>query len=231
MTTPATRAEGAKEPEQLPLGQLQVADAPHHQRRTDTDPRAAAAPSGRSRIMFGLSMVLAILSVVAFFAFDTADVIFIPGLGEVGLLHVTLGVALGGAIFLIGAGAIHWAKKLMVDVEVVADRHEMKSDAESTEEAAAVFETGAEQSGFTKYPIIRRTLIGAMALLPLPLIVPLRDLWATPPGSPAPGAILSETMWTDGLRIVIRHHLPAGQGRGHSCRWPGQRSPDHSARG
>jgi ubiquinol-cytochrome c reductase iron-sulfur subunit len=55
---------------------------------------------------------------------------------------------------------------------------------------------GAEESGFAKRPIIRRSLLLAMAILPVPAIVLLRDL------GPLPGTKLRETLWEPGLRIV-----------------------------
>ena len=46
-------------------------------------------------------------------------------------------------------------------------------------------------------------MIGALALFPIPLIVALRDLWTTPVGSPSPNQLLSETLWKDGMRVVV----------------------------
>jgi ubiquinol-cytochrome c reductase iron-sulfur subunit len=105
------------------------------------------------------------------------------------------------AILLIGTGAIQWAKKLMPDVEVVQERHSLASTPKEDEAAKANYERGKEESGFARYPIIRRTLLGALALFPIPLVVMLRDLWQTPPGE-TPVELLSTTLWRDGLRIV-----------------------------
>ena len=104
-------------------------------------------------------------------------------------------------VFVIGAGAIQWAKKLMPDVEVVQERHSMESPTGEVAEAAGNYERGKEESGFARYPIIRRTLLGAMALFPIPLVVLLRDLWQAQPGE-SPVEILSSTSWNDGMRIV-----------------------------
>jgi ubiquinol-cytochrome c reductase iron-sulfur subunit len=110
---------------------------------------------------------------------------------------------MGLGVFLIGAGAIQWAKKLMPDTEVVAQRHEMASPVSATDEAEANYERGTTESGFAQYTIIRRTLIGALALFPIPLVIMLRDLWTTPAGSPSPEAILSKTLWKKGERIIV----------------------------
>ena len=54
---------------------------------------------------------------VAFFAVpDDATIV------GIGAQNAALGATLGLALFLIGTGAIHWAKKLMPDVEIVEDR-------------------------------------------------------------------------------------------------------------
>ena len=152
--------------------------------------------------MFLLAILLFIAFVVAYVMIDPSAVVYIPVFGDVGAMNVTLGLCLGAGIFLIGAGAIQWAKKLMPDVEVVQERHAMPSEDAATGEAAANYERGRDESGFARFKMIRRTLIAAMALLPIPLIVLLRDLWDTPAGSPSPDQILSKTLWKKGERIV-----------------------------
>jgi ubiquinol-cytochrome c reductase iron-sulfur subunit len=55
---------------------------------------------------------------------------------------------------------------------------------------------GAAESGFKDRKIIRRSLLGALALFPVPLIVLLRDL------GPLPGTRLRETIWDKGIHLV-----------------------------
>lgn len=198
--TPSGESLG-HEPAPVRLGYSPVAEIPHKPRVTDTDPKAARRAERQVASMFILSMVFVVLFVVAFVGIDKTTAVYIPVLGVVGAQQVALGFTLGMAIFLIGAGAIQWAKKLMPDVEVVQMRHDMESESEAAAEAAANYQRGKEESGFARYPIIRRTLIAALALFPIPLIVTLRDLWVTPPGQ-NPVEELSRTAWTSGLRIV-----------------------------
>ncbi len=54
----------------------------------------------------------------------------------------------------------------MPDVEVVQERHSMESSTSDETEAAGNYERGKEESGFARYKIIRRSLLGAMALFP-----------------------------------------------------------------
>jgi ubiquinol-cytochrome c reductase iron-sulfur subunit len=198
--TPAGHsADHGNQPERL--GYSPVADIPHKPRVTDIDPKAAKRAERQVASMFMLSIVFVILFVIAFVGIDKSTAIYIPVLGVVGASQVALGFTMGMAILLIGAGAIQWAKKLMPDVEVVQQRHDMNSEPADAAEAAANYERGKEESGFVRYPIIRRTLIAALALFPIPLIVLLRDLWITPPGQ-SPVEELSRTAWHEGLRIV-----------------------------
>lgn len=179
-----------------------AADAPHHARHTDENPRAAKRAERQVAFMFALSMLLTVTAVVAFLVIPGDATIRVPVIGEPQAIHLVLGVTTGLAILLIGIGAIHWAKKLMTDVEVVQERHPAKSPEEDTAATIAVYEAGVEQSGFARFPIIRRTLIGAMALLPLPFVVILRDLAPTEEGSPSPVELKSETMWREGDYII-----------------------------
>lgn len=195
----------------VPLGQLPVADVPHRPRVTDTDPKAVRRAERQVASMFLLSMLFVVLFVVAYVTIPNSAVVYIPVLGVVGASQVALGFTFGMAILLIGTGAIQWAKKLMPDVEVVQERHELKSDKAEDELAAATYERGKDESGFARYPIIRRTLIGALALFPIPLVIMLRDLWQTPPGE-NPVELLSTTLWRDGLRIVPDTGDSTGEG-------------------
>jgi ubiquinol-cytochrome c reductase iron-sulfur subunit len=195
-------AEGHSAPAKL--GYSPVADIPHKPRATDTDPKAARRAERQVAAMFLLSMVFVVLFVVAYVTIDATAIVYIPVLGSVGASNVALGFTMGAAIFLIGAGAIQWAKKLMPDVEVVQQRHDQASPRSATAEAVANYERGKDESGFARFKLIRRTLIGALVLFPIPLVVVLRDLW-TPDeveAGKSPADILSTTLWTDGLRIV-----------------------------
>jgi hypothetical protein len=93
-----------------------------------------------------------------------------------GASNLALGLTLGVAFLLIGAGAIHWAKKLMADDEIVEYRHSAGSSPEDNRESTEAFFAGVEESGFGRRPLIRNSLLGALGLLGLPAIILLRDL-------------------------------------------------------
>jgi len=185
-------------------GGLPAADVPHRPRASDVDPRAARRVERQVSAMFLLAVIMVILFVAAYVGIDPYTLVYIPVLGEVGAQNVALGFTFGLGVFAIGAGAIQWAKKLMPDVEVVQERHSMQSDGEETDAAVDQFERGKEESGFGQYRLIRRTLIAALALFPIPIVVLLRDLWSPKNGGfgPSPATLLSETAWTEGMPIV-----------------------------
>src|SRR5690606_1532542 len=122
--------------------------------------------------------------------------VYIWGFGTVNASNIALGVTFGLAIFLIGAGAIHWSKKLMNEKEEIQLRHSLASTDEDREAAIEAFDDYSADSGFAQRPIIRRSLITAMALFPIPLIVMLRDL------GPLPEEALRDTLWKPGSRII-----------------------------
>ena len=124
--------------------------------------------------------------------------------GETSASNIALGLTFGLGVLFIGTAAIQWARKLMSDVEVVQERHAMASSPEESAEAAAGYERGRDESGFAKFKMIRRTMVGALVLFPIPLVVMLKDLWIPTPAEQgkSPAEILSTTLWTKGSRIV-----------------------------
>ena len=173
-----------------------------HTRRTDVDPRAAKRAERQVATMFGLAALLLIAAVVAYVVIPVDAGLQMPLLGPVGALNTALGLSMGLGILFIGLGAIHWARKLVPGNEVVAMRHELRSRPEERQAAVEAFDRGLADSGFAQRPIIRRSLIGAMLVLPLPLVIILRDLYTAPPGAPSPAEQLEHTIWEPDIRIL-----------------------------
>ena len=166
----------------------------HQPRPTDVDEAAGKRAERQIAAFFALATVCAILFVVAYFAFDIgSEPDLILGLGA---SNLTLGLTLGLALLLIGIGAIQWARKLMSDVEMVEMRHPAASSQEDRDFAVSAFNDGVADSGIARRPLIRNSLLGALAALGLPAVVLLRDL------GPAPGDALARTVWTKGMRLV-----------------------------
>jgi ubiquinol-cytochrome c reductase iron-sulfur subunit len=172
---------------------------PEHQPRlTDIDPKAAKRSERIVASLFGLSAVATIAFMVCYTQIPNNRqtlVNFFP-IGAVSASNFALGLCLGVALFSMGAGAIYWARTLMTDVELPQERHEYASSDEDKAEAIAEFQQGVNDSGWKQRPLIRRSLIGAMAVLPLPALWIMRDL------GPLPGNSLRYTAWQSGELII-----------------------------
>ena len=163
---------------------------PHQWRPTDVDQALERRAERQISAMFGLATLLLVLFCVAYFTVDF-DQTFLGW----SALNFALGASLGGALLLMGSGIIKWAKQLMGDHEIVEPRHPVRS---SDEDRTAVMEdinAGLNESGIGRRPMIRNSLLGAVAALGLPTIVMLRDLGPLPHGQ-------TNTVWKKGMRVV-----------------------------
>ncbi len=128
-----------------------------------------------------------------------------PIIGGINASNLLLGVLLGLALFLIGAAAIHWAKKLMPDVEIVQKRSAEASDQEHRDHLLEEYQRGLGESGIKRRPFILGSMAAGLAMIGLPVIVLLRDL------GPLPEDQLRVTMWDDkpATRILVAEtHQP-----------------------
>jgi ubiquinol-cytochrome c reductase iron-sulfur subunit len=167
----------------------------HLPRPQDVDPALEKRAERQVAAMFGAATVLVIAFCVFYFVFDSepADTDTFLGMAA---SNLSLGLSMGVAFLLIGAGAIQWAKKLMSDEEIVEYRHHAGSSDEDNAAASEAFIVGVEESGIARRPLLRNSLLGALGALGLPAIVLLRDL------GPLPGDKYSTTVWKKGLRVV-----------------------------
>lgn len=167
---------------------------PHHPRVTDLDPKKEKTAERRVGGLFLFSIAATVFTIVAYIIFP-----IIPGnMSSVRLNNMFLGIGISLALISIGLGAIYWAKTLMKGGEWVEPRHPTRGKEETRAAAAEVFKLGNEESGFGRRALIRRSLIGAMVVAPLPAIVMLRDL--APAADPV--ALLEKTVWGEGVRLM-----------------------------
>ncbi len=167
---------------------------PHEPRPTDVDEAMSRRAERQVATLFGLSTVFTLLFCVSYFVFGVGeDLDTFLGFGA---SNVALGFTLGMALLLIGIGVIQWARKIMGDTEIVEYRHAAASTPEDREETLAILQTGAEESQIGRRPLIRNSLLGAVGVLGVAAIIPLRDL------GPLPGNKLNVTVWTEGMRVV-----------------------------
>jgi ubiquinol-cytochrome c reductase iron-sulfur subunit len=167
---------------------------PHRLRVTDLDPKKEKSANRTVSILFFLSIIGSILAVVFYFVFP-----IVPGdLASVRLNTLSLGVAISLGLLGIGIGAVHWAKALMSDAEITEERHGTRGSDSTRAKAVEVFTLGNKESGFGRRAMLRNSLIGALALTPIPAVVLFRDL------APAnePGELLRHTMWAKDVRLT-----------------------------
>ncbi|WP_405391319.1 Rieske (2Fe-2S) protein [Streptomyces sp. NBC_01102] len=168
----------------------------HKPRIQDIDERAARRSERAVAFMFTLSMLATVGFIACYVIFPVDKIVYIWPFGHVSALNFSLGLTLGVALFAIGAGAVHWARTLMSDVEVADDRHAIEATPEVKAKVMADFADGARESAIGRRKLIRNTMFGALALVPLSGVVLLRDL------GPLPEKKLRVTLWAKGKQLV-----------------------------
>jgi ubiquinol-cytochrome c reductase iron-sulfur subunit len=120
------------------------------------------------------------------------------------LLGIFMALALGG----IGAGAVLWAKLLMVDEEAVQERHPFGSPADERSATAEALKKGFEDTGLPRRSLLRNTLLlgaGSLALLPVPFLFGLGRFQNKE-------KVLSTTAWAKGVRLIRQNGTPVKLG-------------------
>ena len=168
----------------------------HKLRQTDVDPKAADRAERQVAILFGLSALSTVLFIYSYLFISTDTFIFIPLMGEQNAHQLFLGLGLALALLFIGLGAVHWAKTLMPDHEVIAQRHEFRSPDSDREEFVKTAKEGAAAAGLGRRSLIKRSLGLSLGLVGLSPILLLGDL------GPLPGDDLKKTGWKAGSRLV-----------------------------
>jgi ubiquinol-cytochrome c reductase iron-sulfur subunit len=158
---------------------------PHRLRLADTDPKAAKRAERQVAILFGSSVVGTVIFLVAYFAIDLGHD---STIATIRLQNALLGIGTAFAMLGIGTGIVHWAKALMPDHEVSEERHAIRTE-DDRQAAVRIVDDIVEETGIKRRPLIRNTLLGAVALAPLPALAVFGDL------GPRPDDKLAHTMW------------------------------------
>ncbi|HEX5565396.1 MAG TPA: Rieske 2Fe-2S domain-containing protein [Streptomyces sp.] len=169
---------------------------PHEPRAQDIDEQAARRSERTVALLFTVSMLATVGFIVSYVLFSTDDYALIWPLGEISTLNFALGTTLGIALFCIGAGAVHWARTLMSDHEMIEERHPIQAPPETRQQVMEDFAQGAQESQIGRRKLIRNTMFGALAVVPLSGVVLLRDL------GPLPEDKLRHTAWGKGKLLV-----------------------------
>ena len=168
----------------------------HVHRKADHDPAAAKRAERQVATMFGISALGTILLIVSYIFVPQDLFIFIPVMGDQNAHQLGLGIGMAISLFFIGLGAIHWAKTLMPDTEVVAERHEFRSPDSDRKEFVNAVKAGAGAAGLGRRSLIKKSLGAALGLSALSPLLLLRDL------GPLPKKELEKTTWKAGTHLV-----------------------------
>ncbi|WP_420033233.1 Rieske 2Fe-2S domain-containing protein [Streptomyces sp. cg28] len=169
---------------------------PHEHRIQDIDERAARRSERVVAMLFTISMLATVGFIASYVTISAHKIVYIFPMGHISALNFALGTTLGVALFCIGAGAVHWARTLMSDVEIASERHPIEAEPDVKAQVLSDFADGARESQFGRRKLIRNTMFGALALVPLSGVVLLRDL------GPLPEKKLRTTAWKKGLKLV-----------------------------
>lgn len=171
--------------------------APHQYRLADTDPKAARRAERQVAGLFLLSVLGSVLAVVGY-------VILRPegNFGDLRLQTTLIGLGMAFSLLGIGLGAVHWAKTLMPDHEVIELRHEQRGSDEDREIAGRILTEGIEESGVGRRSLILGGAVTALAVFPIPGIILLGDLGPLPGGPNKVRKLMYHTSWHKGVRLV-----------------------------
>ena len=170
--------------------------AAHRPRRADVSPSAARKAELQVVAMFGLSVLGTILAIYGYVTSDANG----GDLGAVQRTTMLMGVGVCVAMLGIGMGAIHWAKTLMRDHDMVEERHSLRSSDTARAGAIEQLKEGAKDSGIGlgRRGLLKGSLVSALLLAPLAVLVPavgnLGGDWNV--------SQFKHTMWRKGMRLT-----------------------------
>ncbi len=146
---------------------------PHTPRNADLSEAAAKRAERQVGTLFLLSILGTLGFLIVYFGVEIRATVFVPGLGDVEAQHLLLGLFTALALLGIGLGAVHWAKTLMPDEEIVEERHPMRSSDDDRAEVVRVMDEEGGKSQIMRRPLIKYSLGGALGLFALPVVLPV----------------------------------------------------------
>ncbi|MDN6302831.1 MAG: hypothetical protein L0J57_07275 [Brachybacterium sp.] len=165
---------------------------PHTPRQADLSKSAEKRAERIVAAMFLLSVVGTVVFIAAYFVVTPTGMNIFAEEGTSSALwwsNLVTGLGFAVAMFFIGAAAVHWAKTLMPDEEMVEERHDIRSSDETREAATDIINDGLEESGITRRPLIVTAMVASLVALPIAVLAPLATL------GPLPGNKLHHTFW------------------------------------
>lgn len=140
----------------------------HKNRMADLDAKADKTAERQVIILFVISILGTIGTIVAYFALPLTE-----DPSSVRIANLALGLGLTVSLLGIGLAAVHWAKTLMSGQEVAEPRKPQAGDAETREAAVQALTDGAKDSGIGRRGVLKGAVVSAVAIFPLTIAVPL----------------------------------------------------------
>jgi ubiquinol-cytochrome c reductase iron-sulfur subunit len=168
----------------------------HVHRKADSDPVAADKAERQVAVLFVLSALGTVLTIYSYIFIKPNKFVFIPIMGDTNVQQILLGIGLASSLFFIGMGAVHWARTLMSDQEVIAERHELRSPENERKDFVDTIKEQGASAGLGRRTLIKRSLGLALGLIGLSPVILLRDL------GPLPKKIFMSTDWAKGTRLL-----------------------------
>ncbi|CAL8968105.1 MAG: Rieske 2Fe-2S domain-containing protein [Actinobacteria bacterium] len=172
----------------------------HPPRFTDVDDAAADRAYKQIVGMLAAVPVLVVAFLVVYFAVPRDAELVLFG-ANLKMQTTLLGLTAGVATLLIGISAIHWARMLMSDEEIVGDRHGAASPPEARERVLTDLETGIEASGIRRRKLLGTGMAGALGMMALPAVVSLADMGPWPTAE-LRAKTIEKTIWAEGVHLV-----------------------------
>jgi ubiquinol-cytochrome c reductase iron-sulfur subunit len=176
----------------------------------DTTPGVILQDEQKARRAEKIVALCFTITFLAAVAFIISYVVFQVGSPEAtGVSNLALGSTLTLAVLGLAVGIVVWVRQIMPKYALVQERHEMASAADDRSVVADTFVQGANESGFVKRKLLRRTLLLAAAPLGLIPLVLLRDLDNSKMTGANFNKLLRHTVWGEKnkegkpLRLVV----------------------------
>ena len=173
----------------------------HLHRNADVDPKAEKRAERQVAVLFLLSAAGTVLTIAAYIFIKSDKYTYLPVMGSTNIQQLFLGIGLTASTLFIGLGAIQWAKKLMPDQEVIAERHEFRSEEADREDFVATLKEYGGSAGLGRRSLIKRSMGVALGLVGLSPLVLLRDT------GPLPKKFFETNSWAAGTKLLLD---PAG---------------------
>ncbi|MBB5082559.1 cytochrome bc1 complex Rieske iron-sulfur subunit [Nonomuraea endophytica] len=142
-----------------------------------------------------LCFTITFLSAIAFIILYVQIQVGTPE--STGQSNLALGGTLTLALLGLAVGITVWVRSIMPKYNLIQERHDLATDETTREEVADTFLQGANESGFVKRPLLRRTLLLASAPLGLLPLVLLRDLDNSKMTGANFNKLLRHTVWAE----------------------------------